>query len=37
MAKKEKNQVKTQKKQENTDSAMKKSKYPAQPKYPGLD
>ncbi len=37
MAKKEKNQVKTQKKADNTDEAIKKSQYPAPPKFGGFD
>jgi|GEM_PF-1692789 hypothetical protein len=37
MAKKEKNQIKTRKKSDNTGEAIKKSKYPAPPKFGGLD
>jgi hypothetical protein len=37
MAKKENDQANTQKKQQSTDEAIKKSKYPAPPKYGGLD
>jgi hypothetical protein len=36
MAKKEKNQIKTRNKSDNTE-AIKKSKYPAPPKFGGLD
>jgi hypothetical protein len=35
--KKEKNQVNTEKKKDDTETAMKKSKYPAPPKFGGLD
>lgn len=37
MAKKESKQSDTKKKNDNTDSAIKKSKYPAPPKFGGLD